>query len=213
MKANVRRLAIGYPVALDNDYATWNAWHNQYWPAKYLIDADGHLRYYHFGEGEYGKTEAAIRSLLRERVKSLPAETRLADPTPTESTTSESYLGYERLERYGGSPVRANVDADYRFPAHLGLSELAYAGGWRVEQQRIVARSDARLRLRYQARNVFLVLGGLGNVRVLLDGKPHGIVHVDGDRLYTVVRSPAAGEHLLELQVDPGLEAYAFTFG
>src|SRR5919206_1390087 len=169
-----RRLGVRYPVALDNDYATWSAYSNQYWPAEYLIDRRGHVRHVHFGEGDYEGTEHAIRSLLAVRAQAPP----VADRTPTEQTTPESYLGYARLDRYAGSPVVQDREASYRFPSRLPADELAYAGRWRVEGQRIVAGRNARLRLRFRARNVFLVLGGRGLVRTFVDGRPGRAVRV-----------------------------------
>jgi cytochrome c biogenesis protein CcdA/thiol-disulfide isomerase/thioredoxin len=214
VRENVRRLSIRYPVALDSRLGTWTAWHNQYWPAKYLIDRRGHVRYYHFGEGEYDRTEQAIRQLLAEGVRHLPARTHGADRTPTGTQTPESYLGYERLARYAGNDTIAPDELHrYTLPARLGSDELAYGGLWRVEWERIVAGRGARLGLRFRADAVHLVLGGRGTVRVLVDGKERAPARVDGDRLYTLVRLPAAGEHLLELRFTPGVEAYAFTFG
>ena len=99
VRENVRKLKLHYPVAMDNDYGTWQAWSNQYWPAKYLIDRSGHVRYYHFGEGEYGKTEEAIRTLLG---ADAPAPSGLEDRSPHGQLTPETYLGYKRLDRNGG---------------------------------------------------------------------------------------------------------------
>src|SRR5438270_2567759 len=134
-----RRLGVRYPVAIDNRYATWEAYSNQYWPAEYLIDRTGHVRHAHFGEGEYGKTESLIRGLLASPKAELAASTREPDPTPTDVITPESYLGYQRLDRYVGSALVHNREASYRFPSRLAANELAYAGRWRVESERIVA--------------------------------------------------------------------------
>src|SRR5919198_543334 len=123
-----RRLGVRYPVALDNDYATWTAYSNQYWPAEYLLDRRGHVRHYHFGEGEYGRTEQLIRQLLALELAHLPSATAIADRTPMAATTPESYLGYERLDRYAGSRITRDRFATYRFPASLPLDELAYGG-------------------------------------------------------------------------------------
>src|SRR5437868_4126931 len=114
-----RRLGVRYPVALDNDYATWNAYANQFWPAEYLIDRGGHLRHFHFGEGEYGKTEQLIRSLLAMPGTRLPTTAAIADRTPMAVITPESYLGYQRLDRYSGSKVVRDSEATYRFPSTL----------------------------------------------------------------------------------------------
>jgi cytochrome c biogenesis protein CcdA/thiol-disulfide isomerase/thioredoxin len=213
----VRRLGIKYPVALDDDYATWNAFQNQYWPAKYLIDRQGHLRYYHPGEGEYDTTEARIRTLLGESAEMLPVANRLADRTPRTPLTPESYLGYERIARFAQlGQLNRDHDrfANYEFPQReLAQDELAYDGTWRVAPEKIVAGLGARLRLRFTARKVFLVLGGDGNVHVLLDGKEQRVVRVKGSRLYTLLSLPELTQGLLELRFDPGVRGYAFTFG
>jgi thiol-disulfide isomerase/thioredoxin len=214
VRSAVRRLGVTYPVALDNDYGTWNAFRNQYWPAKYLIDRSGHLRYYHFGEGSYDTTEARIRTLLGENAEMLPVANELSDPTPTGLMTPESYLGYERLARFAQTTITPDRYATYHLPpSDLHPNELAYGGRWKVEGQRIVAGPGAKLRLRFQARSVHLVLGGHGSVAVMVDGTPVGVVPVRGSRLYTLARLPTDQSRLLELHFSPGVEAYAFTFG
>ena len=210
VRENVKELELRYPVALDNDFGTWEAWRNQYWPAKYLIDRKGHVRYFHFGEGEYGTTEEAIRTLLG---SDAPPPSGLADDSPHGLLTPESYLGYQRLARNGGETVEEDALHTYRLPEELGESELAFGGSWKVEDERAVAQRDAQLRLEYRARDVYLVLTGTGSVRVLVDGKPERTVRVAGDRLYTLVERPEIGDHLLELQFSPGVAGYAFTFG
>ena len=119
VRAAVKRLGVRYPVALDNDYGTWNAYGNQYWPAKYLIDRNGHIRYAHFGEGNYDVTEENIRSLLGEKLAS-PASDRLRDLTPTGPLTPESYLGYGRIDRFTGSKLVPGQAGDVRLPAGAG---------------------------------------------------------------------------------------------
>jgi cytochrome c biogenesis protein CcdA/thiol-disulfide isomerase/thioredoxin len=213
VRANAKRLGLRYPIALDNEYGTWQAWSNQYWPAKYLIDRSGHVRFYHFGEGQYAETEEAIRALLAEPGMELPAASGLPDKSPHGELTPESYLGYKRLT----GPVAAGVGRDaehrYSFPIRLGANELAYAGRWKIEGERAVAGRGARLRLNYRARNVYLVLTGRGSVSVLVDGKPERTVLVTSDKLYTLVERPELGDHLLELRFTPGVAGYAFTFG
>ncbi len=211
VRENADDLGVEYPIALDNDFGTWSAWHNRYWPAKYLIDRNGHIRYYHFGEGDYAETEKAIRTLLG---SGLPPASKAKDPEDDGLLiTPESYLGYQRLARYGGEAVVPGVERDYRLPEKLYASELAFGGRWRVEDERAVAGRGARLRLAYRAHDVFLVLSGTGEVDVLVDGKRERRVRVRGDKLYTLVDRVMGGDHLLELRLDPGLAAYAFTFG
>ncbi len=215
---NVRQathdLHVTWPVALDNSYSTWTAYSNQYWPAEYLIDKTGHVRHYQFGEGDYGGTEQAIRSLLAETGASVPAHmASVANTTPTEAITPESYLGTARLARYVGTKIHPNVPWQYAFAPALRANDLSYAGNWNVGSERIVASLGARLRLSFHARFVYIVLGGKGTVQALVDGKPDRTVHVDADRLYTVVSGRAARSGLLELRFSPGVNAYAFTFG
>jgi hypothetical protein len=170
------------------------------------------VRFTHFGEGSYGETESRIRRLLGESVKAI--RTSVADKTPTEVTTPESYLGYARLANFAGS-VAFDKKAQYGFPKRLlSPNELAYSGLWTVEPSRIVAGNDASLRLRFQARDVFLVLGGKGRVSVLVDGRPLRTVAVAGTpRLYTLARFRKLQTGVLELRFTPGVEGYAFTFG
>jgi cytochrome c biogenesis protein CcdA/thiol-disulfide isomerase/thioredoxin len=217
---NVRQathdLHVTWPVALDNSYSTWTAYSNQYWPAEYLIDKSGEVRHVKFGEGDYGGTEEAIRSLLAEAGASTlaPHPTAVADETPKELVlTPESYLGTARLDRYVGSAIHPNVMAPYTFAKVLPQDDLTYAGNWQVGDQRIVAGKDARLRVHYQARFVYLVLGGRGTVQTLVDGKPGKTVDVTKDQLYTVVSGKTASSGVLELRMSPGVNAYAFTFG
>ena len=210
VRENVRKLKLHYPVAMDNDYGTWQAWSNQYWPAKYLIDRSGHVRYYHFGEGEYGKTEEAIRTLLG---ADAPAASGLEDRSPHGLLTPETYLGYKRLDRNGGDQVVEDKAHGYTLPRGLLENELAFGGVWTVQDERAVAGLSGSLRLQYRARNVYLVLTGKGSVRVLVDGKPERTVHVATDRLYTLVEREKISDHLLELRFSPGVAAYAFTFG
>ena len=150
VRAAVKRLGVGYPVALDNGYGTWKAYSNNYWPADYLVDQAGRVRDVHFGEGDYAKTERNIRLLLEAgKAGHLPQAGRDTDRTPLEVRTPESYLGYLRIGNYTGSPLRTDRPAAYRFPASLTQDSYAYAGTWKVEGERIVAGDNARLRLHF----------------------------------------------------------------
>ncbi len=216
VRSAIDRLDLDYAVAMDNDFGTWNAYSNRYWPAKYLIDSRGHIRYAHFGEGAYDTTESHIRALLAERKDDLPAPVHIADQTPQARYTPETYLGYERLspEQFAGDSLAPDKPAAYRFPRReLAVNEFAYSGQLTVEAQRIVAGLGARLRLHFQAQVVHLVLGGEGSVDVLLDGQKQKTVQVDGSRLYTLLELPRVRVAQLELRFSPGVSAYAFTFG
>jgi cytochrome c biogenesis protein CcdA/thiol-disulfide isomerase/thioredoxin len=212
----VRDQGISYPVALDPEFGTWEAWDNQYWPAKYFVDRAGRIRYAHFGEGDYDESERVIRELLAEDAGA-PVSDEIADETPSGPQTPESYLGYGRLDRFLGSTIQPDREAEYEIPRFVPLHGLAYGGRWTVEGERIVAGEDARLRLHFLGSDVFLVLGTAGDVErveVTLDGQPAGVATVTQDDLYTLARIPGEKrEHVLDLRFSPGTEAYAFTFG
>jgi cytochrome c biogenesis protein CcdA/thiol-disulfide isomerase/thioredoxin len=213
IRGAVDRLGIHYAVAVDNDFGTWNAYGNRYWPAKYLIDRNGHVRYVHFGEGAYAETERVIRSLLAEPPASALVSAAIAEAMPSREATPETYLGHQRLMGLANPAVAPDRMAPYVFPGELEPGQLAYRGRWRVEAERAVAGEDARLRLRFRAKEVNLVLGGRARVQVLLDGKPVRTVRVDGSRLYNLLRLPGLRTGLLELRFEPGVSGYAFTFG
>ncbi len=209
VRAAVKRLGITYPVVQDNRYKTWDNYANQYWPAEYLVDKQGHVRHTNFGEGEYDQTEALIRRLLDDN----GAHARhVADATPSGLLTPESYLGYARLTNYVGTNPVPNRFTNYAFPSSLPANTLAYDGSWRVGAQAITAGNHARLRLQFEASNVYIVMGGHGTVRSFIDGKPTGSLRVDAEKLYTV-RSGKPTDALLELRFSPGVQAYSFTFG
>jgi cytochrome c biogenesis protein CcdA/thiol-disulfide isomerase/thioredoxin len=218
--ANVRdavsSLGVDYPVALDNEFATWNAWGNRYWPAKYFVDRRGRIRYAHFGEGAYEESEAVIRRLLAEPGLPGPVSRAIPDRTPTGHQTPETYLGYGRVSSFVGSPIVPDRESSYQIPRFVPGHGFALGGLWTVEEERVVAGRDARLRLVFTAGEVFLVLGtgeGVETVEVRLDGRPVRTVRVPEDRLYTLGSIPGGNrEHTLDLRFSPGTEAYAFTF-
>jgi cytochrome c biogenesis protein CcdA/thiol-disulfide isomerase/thioredoxin len=207
-----KRLGVRYPVAIDNGYKTWDAYGNDAWPAEYLIDRSGRLREVKKGEGQYGDTERKIQKLLGE-----PAGAQLAsvrDQTPQHFTTPESYLGWERLQRYAGSPITPDRMVRYRFPKAVPPDSLGYSGFWSVQGQRIVAGPAARLRLNFVAQHVYLVLSGRGRLTVLVNGRQVRTIPVGGlSRLYTLLNYKTERAGLLELRFTRGISAYAFTFG
>jgi cytochrome c biogenesis protein CcdA/thiol-disulfide isomerase/thioredoxin len=231
--SNVQR-AIGddgltYPVAQDNDYATWTAYHNQYWPADYLIDADGRVRLVHFGEGSYAETEGAIRSLLAEAGgRGLGGKANVRTSAPDPHATPESYLGAARADRFANGEIRSGPQSFQAVPLRqLGPDQLAYGGEWRISGESATAGHDASLALNFDARRVFCVLGSPARARtvqVFLDHKPvpaslagqdvhGGTAPISNQRLYRLVDLPRAGRHLLTLRFAPGIAGYAFTFG
>ncbi|MBA2506674.1 MAG: cytochrome c biogenesis protein DipZ [Thermoleophilaceae bacterium] len=223
---SIRENDLRYPVAQDNEYGTWNAWGNNAWPAKYLIDAEGRVRYSHFGEGEYDETEEAIRALLEESGRDLSEERTQAKPEVPRITeaTPETYLGSARAEGFLPEPPKNGTRRYDGDDITLPTSHAAFDGVWKVDEESAEAVKGASLRQRFQSEKVFLVLSGRGKVRVLLDGKPlkaadadedvrSGVVRVNRQRLYRLVDLPEPGEHELELRFDPGVEGFAFTYG
>ena len=208
-------LHVTWPVALDNGYKTWDAYSNEYWPAEYLVDRLGRVRRAHFGEGEYGATEHAIRQLLAANGATVAPARHVADATPTAIVTPETYVGYARIDsgRYRGTPLAPRRPASYVLAKKPPLDTISFGGDWTVGDQRAVADRDARLRLHFHAHDVYLVLGGAGSVRVSVNGRQTRTVVVNGDRLYTLFSSRAVRDGLLDLRFDPGVNAYAFTFG
>jgi thiol-disulfide isomerase/thioredoxin len=220
---------LRYPVTQDNDFATWTAYGNQYWPAKYLIDAEGQVRFVHFGEGEYETTERAIRTLLREKGdeelgNGARASAEAANPA---TRTPETYLGSARAEGWINGPIRAGTQRFGEAPGHLDANEFAYSGTWQVTPDGATAAQAGGIDAEFEAEKVFLVLGstsGPGRVRVLLDGEPvapasagedvrGGAATVTKQRLYRLIDLPQAGRHQLQLRFEPGVSGYAFTFG
>ena len=218
---------ISYPVVQDNDQATWNAYGNQYWPAEYFIDAEGKVRYVHFGEGEYGEKEKVIRELLAEAGMKVPGkETQVKALAPSKTvTTPETYLGPERAERFTNAELSPGLH-DFSAPTALPPNEFAYHGRWRIGLDSATAGGGS-LDLNFGARRVYLVLGSRGHPRrmeVKLDGRPiasadagsdvdGGVVTIDSQRLYNLVDLPRVEGHVLELEPQPGVTGYAFTFG
>ncbi|HEX4701649.1 MAG TPA: cytochrome c biogenesis protein DipZ [Pseudonocardiaceae bacterium] len=216
ISAQAATLGVRYPIAIDNDYGTWNAYSNQYWPAEYLIDPSGMIRHVAFGEGGYATTEELIRQLLSgtKTGQNLPRATEISDATPTEQQTAETYLGYQYapLHVSGTAPAQDAAQA-HQFPATLQPDTFALAGTWTDGSEAITAGADARLELSYQARVAYLVLGGSGTVTVQINGKTTTTLTISGvPKLYTLATG-AGARALLTLSVTSGVQAYDFTFG
>ncbi|MGA7418083.1 MAG: cytochrome c biogenesis protein DipZ [Acidimicrobiales bacterium] len=208
-------LGVHYPIAIDNDYGTWNAYNNEYWPAEYLIDPSGQVRAYDFGEGGYSTMESNIRDLLMAKgVTRLPARTDVADKTPTTQTTQESYLGYSQLQYDVGTTPVHDQAADYHAPSTIPSSTLAFDGTWTVHKEEATAGDNAQILLQFTAHDVYLVMSGQGTVAVSFDGRPLPSVEVDGiPKLYTLFSGGSLQSGELALAFSPGIQAYDFTFG
>jgi cytochrome c biogenesis protein CcdA/thiol-disulfide isomerase/thioredoxin len=217
--SNVRsaagNLGIHYPVAIDNNYGTWDAYNNEYWPAEYLIDQTGQVRAYDFGEGGYSTMESNIRTLLTANgVTTLPARTDVADKTPTAETTPESYVGYEEEQYAVGTTIVHNKATLYNAPTTVPLNNFAFNGTWTDYSQEATSGADASIDLHFVANDVYLVMGGTGTASVSFEGRPLTTVNVSGvPRLYTLFSGSALQTGQLDLDFSPGVQAYDFTFG
>jgi Thioredoxin like C-terminal domain/AhpC/TSA family len=237
----LKAMRVAYPVAVDNDYAIWDAFDNHYWPALYVIDADGQMRHHHFGEGGYGQTEAKIQELLTASgAGDVAREPASVEPGGVEEAADwdtlrspENYLGYERTENFA-STGGAKLDEPlvYAAPSRLRLNEWGLSGNWTLEAEACLANEPgARILYRFHARDLHLVMRPAGRgasvrIRVLVDGQPPGASHgldvdengegtVSEQRLYQLVRQPGPVEDRdFELAfLDPGARGYVFTFG
>ncbi len=209
----LRRYKIQYPVAMDNNYKTWNAYKNQFWPAHYLLDKDGNIVYTHFGEGEYDKTEKAIRTLLGlEGPFDLPEA-----PEGNQAKTPEMYFGLARLKNFGGTETPSSTEQLYAFPSKLKTNQFALEGNWQFNQESAVhTQGFGRIKLNFNSAKVFMVAKSNDpmTVKVYVDGKLVKGVVVNASDLYELYSSPAGGNHLLEIEVPQGgFEAFTFTFG
>src|SRR5580700_407234 len=166
-------LGIDYPVAVDDNLDTWDAYNNEYWPAEYLIDPTGIVRAYDFGEGGYSQMESNIRMLLSANgVTDLPPRTDVPDKTPTsDAITPESYVGYERLNNEVGTSVQPDKSIVYHPPASIPTNSIAFGGAWTVHSEEATAGSKATLGLQFTANEVYLVMSGQGTVDVSLNGQ------------------------------------------
>lgn len=237
----VQNLRIEHPIAIDNDYAIWRAFDNHYWPALYFADAQGQIRHHHFGEGDYEQSERIIQQLLAEAgIGGIGDELVSVEGGGIEAAADwgslrspENYLGYARTENFA-SPggVVFDMRRVYAAPARLRLNQWALVGDWTVGNgATVLNQPTGRIVYRFHARDLHLVMGPAARgmsvrFRVLVDGQPPGAAHgldvddqgngtVTEQRLYQLIRQPQPiADRLFEIEfLDPGVEAYAFTFG
>jgi cytochrome c biogenesis protein CcdA/thiol-disulfide isomerase/thioredoxin len=225
----IEQFGLRYPVVQDNNMGTWNAYANAYWPADYLIDAQGNVRYASVGEGDYGKTETAIRALLAEAGAPVGGRGHPRGVVvPSREATPETYLGTERAQGWVNGPKAGLHDYGQSAATHLAVNDFLYSGTWKIAGQPAVAGPGAGIDVEFQAKNAYLVLSARGErplpVQVLLDGRPipaseagadvhGGIATVRRQRLYTLVSLHRSEQHRLTLRFAPGVTGYAFTFG
>lgn len=213
---------IKYPVALDNNFKTWAAYNNQYWPAKYLIDKDGRVRYTHFGEGSYAETESKIRELLGEPSSAASVQVS-AGPAVSALQTPETYLGTARAERFTGTPL-LGPSGTYSAATALQPNQWTLGGSWEVTPETLTASQDgATITLRFTGKNVYLVMGGPAGarVKVSVDGQDvpgadvtGGTVTIGDYRLYELVSADhTLNGDTLRLTFPQGVSVNSFTFG
>ncbi len=231
----MKRFGIEYPVVLDNDYGTWGAYANNYWPRKYLIDIHGNIVYDHIGEGKYEETEAKIQELLAERAKVLGEKTQL-NPNDLAATdiqevsiharSPETYFGSDRNEYLDNGNSGVAGEQTFTLPSTFLLNRLYLGGTWDIEDEFATAKKDSAIVYRYNAGDVYIVADADSDVEieVLQDGKPvttaagedvsSSTLRIRESRLYKVIHNDVPGEHTLELRIKgSGLHAYTFTFG
>lgn len=228
----VKEAGLKYPIALDNDFATWAAYENQYWPAHYLVDAEGMVRRFHAGEGEYKETEDAIRALLRESGANVPSERYVKGDTGSAAVgkdeTPETYLGTRRASNYVGDQRLISGLHSFTPAAELKSNQWTLGGDWEVGSEGIKARSNAVLRFKFTAKDVYFVTsqGSDGSVGVSLNDKPvsktasaggdvrDSAIRVNDAKLYRAIANGSViRDGVLELRVPDGVALNAFTFG
>jgi cytochrome c biogenesis protein CcdA/thiol-disulfide isomerase/thioredoxin len=212
---NAARLGVRYPIALDSDLATWQAYQQRFWPAHYLIDQTGTVRQVHYGEGSYAETEALIRELL-----AVPAPSGQATASPTEDAgtpgqSPETYLGSDRMQSIDNSGPTLGQPAQFQLNATPPRDSFSLGGTWNVQGEFARAGQDARLAYHFYASKVFLVLGGEGTVTVTLSGDPsyRRVIDITGAPALYTLYDGVATDDVAQLEPSAGVEAYAFTFG
>jgi cytochrome c biogenesis protein CcdA/thiol-disulfide isomerase/thioredoxin len=209
-------LGITYPIALDNNLSTWTNYRNRYWPAEYLIDANETVRHIKFGEGDYDVTENLIRQLLTDANPDveLPPPSESVDTTPASGQTPETYLGVGKMVNYGGTDLYDEGTATFNYPANLPDDTFAYRGPWKLDYQGATAESDnSTIAVKYNAKNVYIVVGGEGIVTVTRDGKTTSVPISGPPQSRQIVEGGEVQRGLVEVRLSQGLQAFSFTYG
>lgn len=236
----VKKHNLKYPIALDSNHATWNAFANQYWPAHYLVDVDGNIRYHHFGEGAYSETEGAVQQLLLEAgllsVNKLIEETSPSETGFKEIATPEIYLGYKRINNLGNQEESIPIDQAYEFsePENIAPNRFYFVGSWKIgAEMAVFVGEDGKIIIHYKASKVNMVLVSENNISTIelkLDGQylnqenkgrdvffksGKSLADIQLPQLYNLVDTGNNYDwHILEIILDsPGLSAFTFTFG
>ncbi|MDT5289893.1 MAG: hypothetical protein QOF88_4782 [Mycobacterium sp.] len=216
VESGAKDLGITYPVALDNNLSTWTNYRNRYWPAEYLIDATGTVRHIKFGEGDYDGTEGLIRQLLADANPGveLPPPSDFADTTPQARLTPETYLSVGKASNYGGTGTYDQGDSTFDYPATLPDDTFAFQGPWTLDYQGATSGAEtSSIELSYNAKNVYLVIGGEGTVTVVRDGKTTAVPISGPPTLHQIVAGDQIQRGQLEVRLSKGLQAFSFTYG
>jgi len=223
----IKQYKIKYPVAQDNDFATWNAFNNQYWPAKYLIDANGIVRYSHFGEGDYDKTEEAIQRLLKEAGNSVNEKIGPDKSSFNRNSSPETYLGSQRMLYLVPNGKAKKGTQQFTISPNIPKNKFTFGGTWNIDNEYSESLQNSILEYNFNAQKVFLVMrstdGKPKKIKVLIDNKDsgtnsgkdvvNGTVTVNSDRLYELITLPKVENRKLRLEFENGIEVFAFTFG
>ncbi len=229
----MKEFGINFPVVLDNEYGTWNALGNKYWPRKYLIDIHGNIVYDHIGEGAYEETEEKIQELLKERATVLGMDSNLSSELAanglseikTSARSPETYFGSLRNEYLGNGSKGKSGEQNFVLPENLKSNTQYFRGRWNITSEFAEAGENSAVVYKYNAKEVYLVAESVdgGVIEVWQDGKrvqeaagadaPAGQALIKDSRLYKLIKNTEAGEHTLELKVGPGVKLFAFTFG
>ncbi|PIR43095.1 hypothetical protein COV24_04670 [candidate division WWE3 bacterium CG10_big_fil_rev_8_21_14_0_10_32_10] len=226
----INDFGLKYPIVQDNNYQTWKAYNNHYWPAKYFIDKNGKIRDTHFGEGDYDESEKLIQKLLQETGVDTSTDIISNIDYKVFSKTPETYLGYNRIANFGSiESIKKDTKFSYTSPAKLSNNTFSYSGKWLVKGDYAMPYKNSKLTFNFESKNVYLVMRPVsentqGKVTVYLDGQLvdenagkdviSGTITIDSDELYELINLKTPGQHILEIEfLDNNVELFAFTFG